>query len=137
MGIKRLESNLIRVIRIRKKYLIMENKSVLEGCSEEFKYLKLKERIRQSIASSAFAYNHFKIGKTGQTLDDRYNNSSYKVDYNGISPLHVSENPDEISQLEADLIENFIGDPKCDNDRTTDKDDMTSSERYTLYLVWN
>ena len=119
----------------------MENKSVLEGLSRQIKYQRLKESIRVAIASSIFDVNHFKIGKTGQTIDDRFNKSTYKDDYKGIIPLHTSEDPDEISQLEADLIEEFKSNSKydsiCDNERTTDKDEMKDSDSYALYMVWN
>lgn len=115
----------------------MKNKSIIEGVSKQMKYQRLKESIRVAIASSIFDFSHFKIGKTGQTLEDRFSKSTYKEDYKGIIPVHVSDDPDEISQLEADLIENFKDNPKCDNNRTTDKDEMTESDKYTLYVVWN
>lgn len=113
----------------------------MEGLSKQIKYQRLKESIRVAIASSIFDVNHFKIGKTGQTTDDRFNKSTYKDDYKGILPLHTSEDPDEISLLEADLIEEFKSNSKydsiCDNERITDKDEMKDSDRYTLYMVWN
>lgn len=115
----------------------MSNKSVLKGLPETFKYQQLKKRLSLAIATSVNDVERFKIGKTGQTIDDRYSKSTYKDEYKGIVSIYTSENPDEISRLEADLNKEFKKHPKCDNDRTTEKDDMTDSEgEYTLYIVW-
>ena len=115
----------------------MSNKSVLEALSDYLKYQRLKKRLSLAIATSVNDVERFKIGKTGQTVDDRYSKSTYKDEYKGIVPIYSSEDSDEISRLEADLNKEFKKHPKCDNDRTTDKDDMTDSEGdYTLYVVW-
>lgn len=79
---------------------------------------------------------HFKIGKTGMSLEERLKNSDYNGIYSHITELHSSSNIEEISRLERDLIFRFQNDSRCDNVRTTNKDEMRESGKYILYLVW-
>lgn len=94
--------------------------------------MKVENRIRMFLS----ACKHFKIGKTGMCLQERLNEPDYNGTYSYIKELHSSCSIEEISRLECDLIHRFQDDSRCDNVRTTDKDDMRESGRYVLYLVW-
>lgn len=58
----------------------------------------------------------FKIGKTGQTLKERFNQYLCdEDDFNSIECLYQSESKDVISKLESSLIDAYINDSKCQN----------------------
>lgn len=82
----------------------------------------------------------FKIGKTGMTLEGRGNSPDYADKYKWIEPLYESSNPDDISQMEAHLINNYINYSKCDNEKngvSSIHDEMKDgAEKYYVYIVW-
>ena len=82
----------------------------------------------------------FKIGKTGMTLEERGNSPDYADKYKWIEPLYESSNPDDISQMEAHLINNYINYSKCDNEKngvSSIHDEMKDgAEKYYVYIVW-
>lgn len=84
--------------------------------------------------------NHFKIGKTGQIPEDRFD-SNYANYYDSIMVVYSSNNPDDVSQMEADLIDYYEGHPKCDNIKDGDEsinDQMTSKNgQYITYVVYS
>jgi len=91
----------------------------------------------ETIEGLADANSHFKIGKTGQELSDRFD-SEYKDDYDKIIGICHSDKASAIDQWEEDLISHFQGDDdykdKCDND-AVGGGEMDESETYRLYVV--
>lgn len=79
----------------------------------------------------------FKIGKTGDTLDDRLNN--YDEAYNHIDSV-FSGGELEVDDMESYLIDKYIDDPKCDNkkDGSASNNDIMAedAEMYQVYIAW-
>ena len=80
----------------------------------------------------------FKIGKTGQKLNDRFR--SYVDKYSDIKQLAYSPNPEVVSYIEAELIKLYKDHSLCDNERgsvASFKDDMAEdATEYYVYIVW-
>lgn len=91
------------------------------------------DRIKEFVAGCS----HFKIGKTGQDIHDRFD-AKYKDDYERVEAVYSSPSRMIIDDLEKWLIEYFqtLGEysRKCDN-RAVGGGDMDSSDNYTLYVV--
>lgn len=104
--------------------------------SREIKYQAILPQVENIIISLKDICREFRIGKTGMTKEERFNEPDYRDTYSNIIELYSSDDKDEISRLERDLILRFEKDEKCDNERKTDQDDMRDSERYTLYMVY-
>ena len=60
--------------------------------------------------------SNFKIGKTRQNLDERFN-SGYSDEYDEIKQIFESDDTNLIDWLEEELIRNYINKSKCDNDQ--------------------
>ncbi len=58
----------------------------------------------------------YKIGKTRQNLDERFN-SGYSDEYDEIKQIFESDDTNLIDWLEEELIRNYINKSKCDNDQ--------------------
>ena len=108
-------------------------KSVL---ADYIKYQRELNNAKIAINSLAVRVENFKIGKTGMTIEDRFAEPDYDGVYDDIDTVFTSDDPDEVSRMEADLIEEFKGHANCDNIRTTEKDEMTESDEYSVYVVW-
>lgn len=84
---------------------------------------------------------NFKIGKTGETLEERKNQPDYKEAYQNIKEVYSSTNSHEVDDVESELIKKFIFYPNCDNIKdgfTSHSDPMREgAERYVVYVVWN
>lgn len=84
---------------------------------------------------------NFKIGKTGETLEERKNKSDYKDAYQNIKEVYSSANSSDVDEVEAELIKKFIFYPNCENIKdgfTSHSDPMSEgAERYIVYVVWN
>lgn len=99
-------------------------------------------KIRAVVAVNLIAQNctSFKIGKTGQTLEDRKNQSDYSDAYEKIGKVFVSSSKDEVSKMEAYLIDKYKNHPKCDNEKDGEAsvhDTMTEkTNEYMVYVVW-
>ena len=82
----------------------------------------------------------FKIGKTGMTLEERGNSPDYADKYKWIEPLYESSDPDDVSQMEAHLINTYINWACCDNEKDgvlSIHDEMKDgAEKYYVYIVW-
>ena len=82
----------------------------------------------------------FKIGKTGMTLEERGNSSDYASKYKWIEPLYESSNPNDVSRIEAHLINTYINWACCDNEKdgvSSIHDEMKDgAEKYYVYIVW-
>lgn len=80
----------------------------------------------------------FKIGKTGDTLEDRLNN--YNGEYNHIDLVFLGGEL-EVDDMELFLIDKYISHPKCDNKKdgsASSNDTMAEdAEMYKVYIVWN
>ena len=82
----------------------------------------------------------FKIGKTGMTLEERGNSPDYANKYRWIQEVFVSKDPNEVSQMEAHLINHYINYSKCDNEKdgvSSIHDEMKDgADKYYVYIVW-
>lgn len=82
----------------------------------------------------------FKIGKTGMTLKERYCSRDYADKYKWIEPLYESSNPDDVSKMEAYLINTYINWTRCDNEKdgtASVYDQMVEdATKYYVYIVW-
>ena len=87
----------------------------------------------QKVSNIAAKFNSFKIGKTGQNLDDRFD-SNYKETYSEIRLICRSKNKGDIDNWEEKLIERFKSDPKNDNE-IIGGGDMGDSDEYYIYVV--
>lgn len=104
--------------------------------------LKFKEDVRyivSKINSLEIRWSHFKIGKTGNTVEERSVEPDYINDYDGIIELYISSSKQLVSDMEAALIDSFKNDPKCDNGKGGKQslnDKMADSNKYLVYLVF-
>jgi molybdopterin converting factor small subunit len=91
------------------------------------------DRIKEIVAGSS----HFKIGKTGQDIHERFD-ANYRDDYKRIETVYSSTSKTVIDDLEKWLIEYFQTLDKysrrCDN-KVVGGGDMDFSDKYTLYVV--
>lgn len=96
-------------------------------------------RIVASIDQAKNEWTHFKIGKAGETADERFQQEGYRNTYDGICEVYVSTSRTLVDKMEASLIDHFISDPKCDNHKDGDQsinDNMKESGRYIVYVVY-
>lgn len=91
----------------------------------------LAATIREKIPSMT----KFKIGKTGQELDERYR-QEHEVNYKNIVSLGNSTSKEVINNCEEYLTKEFINNSKCDN-KQIGGGDMGSSSIYIIHLAWN
>lgn len=95
--------------------------------------------IQKAIEAIASACQFYKIGKTGEKVSDRGNQSDY-ADYDYIRCLFSSSSVTLISDLESSYINKFIDDPKNDNIKDgeqSEHDNMADdTNEYHLYIVW-
>lgn len=87
--------------------------------------------IRQTCSS-------YKIGKTGMLLEERLNEPDYNGVYNAIDPVYEAHSKEMCSCAEADLIDAFIDDPKCDNVKDGEHsigDNLKDTPPYYVYVV--
>lgn len=79
----------------------------------------------------------FKIGKTGDTLDELLNN--YNGEYNHIGLVFVGSKSD-VDDMESYLIDQYNSHPKCANKKdgeASNNDPMAeNAEKYQVYVVW-
>ena len=78
---------------------------------------------------------HFKIGKTGQTVEDRYS-QEYADDYDYCKIIGSAKEASVIDNFEKYMIERFKGKPNCDNEQIGGGE-MTKSDKYIVYLMYN
>lgn len=81
----------------------------------------------------------FKIGKTGQDLNERFH-GGYADMYKGIKQIISSSDPEKVSDIEAYLINSYKNDNRCDNEKDGSSsiyDDMKEgAQKYYVYIVW-
>ena len=85
--------------------------------------------------------SNFKIGKTGETLAERFAQPDYNGVYQHIDTLYSSDFKIDVDDMERDLLLKYITHPKCDNMKdglTSHSDTMRDgAEKYQVYIVWN
>ena len=81
------------------------------------------------------AMSNFKIGKTGQTIENRFD-QEYSKDYNFCKVVGHSSEKETIDSVEMYLIERFHSLPNCDNEQIGGGE-MAESDRYLVYVVYN
>lgn len=97
-----------------------------------------EKEIENYISEIAKDCKHFKVGKTGESIQDRGNQPDYQ-DYDNIQSLFVSNSSAIISALEKKYINSFKDYLNNDNDKDGRQslfDKMTNSNEYHLYIVW-
>ena len=111
----------------------------------------IKHRIALDLAKSTLAnklakhplHKHFKVGKTTQTLDERFS-QNYKDKYDGIDELYNAGSDGALvdwleEQMIAYCLDTF-GKRECDNDQVgggpTCEDNADKDNPAKLYLVW-
>jgi hypothetical protein len=88
--------------------------------------------IVQTVANS----KTFKVGKTGQHVDDRFR-TGHADNYKLIKEIGFSASKKEIDDIEIELIKYFKANFKnCDNEQHGGGD-MGPSNKYSIYVVWN
>ena len=96
-------------------------------------------KIANFIFDCAKNWSSFKIGKSGMTAEERFSEPDYNGEYDGIVEVYANQSADNVSQMEASLINYFRDNKKCDNDKDGDSsasDTMTSSSEYIVYVVY-
>lgn len=81
----------------------------------------------------------FKIGKTSQPLDERRNQPDYCNTYPNIKAIYTSSNKELVDIAEAEIIDDYIDAPKCDNEKNGNRsinDTMGEASKYYVYVVW-
>ena len=81
------------------------------------------------------AISNFKIGKTGQSIEERYN-QEYSETYDSFVEVGFSLTEETINSFERYLIDRFQSLPNCDN-LQVGGGEMTISSRYIVYLMYN
>lgn len=109
-----------------------EMRDLCMACDQKNAKQKIDEVISKCVS--------FKIGKTGMTLKERGNSPDYAAKYNWILQLFESSNLDEVSRMEAHLINTYINLACCDNEKdgvSSIHDEMKDgAEKYYVYIVW-
>ena len=81
----------------------------------------------------------FKIGKTGQPIDDRFDNSDYPKHFDRITEVFRGDKK-EVDDMESYLIDYYKNNPKCVNGKdggASNNDPMKPNAKiYYVYVVW-
>ena len=96
-------------------------------------------QIASEIMACAENWSCFKIGKSGKTAEERFNEPDYNGVYDNIKEVYKSTSADNVSKMEASLIEFFKNNKKCDNIKDgggSVHDSMTDSGEYIVYVVY-
>lgn len=116
----------------------IKNIHTMENFSE---YLH-RELVVTTMIRIAERCTHFKIGKTGQSLEDRFSAKEYQDNYDHIEELDSSDDEKEISDIEGKCIDRAMKlfPNKCDNKKGGEdsledqmKDDAST---YRVYIVY-
>jgi len=79
--------------------------------------------------------SNFKIGKTGQSMKDRYD-QLYSDKYSSYAVVGSSTTAETIDKFEKYLIDLFKDYKNCDNEQVGGGD-MEKSDKYIVYVVYN
>ena len=96
-------------------------------------FKQVAEKIKSKISSA----KSFKIGKTGQTVKERFDQEHYKT-YKFYESLGTSSDPKIIDDLELYLIKEFK-EYKGNNNEQNGGGEMkvSTTGTYSIYLCWN
>lgn len=102
-----------------------------------FDNLEIKNAAVKKIQTITSNCSHFKIGKTGQSLSDRFD-AEYKNEYDRIKSVYKSNDKKIVDDLESYLIDRFLSFDKfksmCVN-QAIGGGEMEDSETYHVYVV--
>lgn len=96
--------------------------------------------IAKKIMACAENWSSFKIGKSGMTAEERFSEPDYNGVYDDIKVVYKSTSADNVSKMEAALINIFMDNEKCDNTKDGEgsvNDTMADSNKYIVYVVYN
>ena len=96
-------------------------------------------KIANFIFDCAKNWSSFKIGKSGMTAEERFSEPDYNGEYDGIEVVYESPSSDNVSRMEASLINFFKNHEKCDNIKDGEgsvNDTMADSDNYIVYVVY-
>lgn len=93
------------------------------------------EELGDNLENQIENFFNFKIGKTGQTIEERYE-QEYKNYYNNYMIVGTSKNKSTIDDFEKYLIDRFYEFINCNNEQVGGGD-MTDSDEYIVYVVYN
>lgn len=82
----------------------------------------------------------FKIGKTGEELNARFDQEDYGDKYSYIKAIYSSKDSKSVDEMEVYLIQMAKLFPNCQNIKDTSSlhDTMVeNAEMYYVYIVWN
>jgi hypothetical protein len=98
-----------------------------------------KQEVIEKIKGFADKADSFKIGKTSQSIADRFE-TEYQEGYKEIVGICSSPSKKAIDDLEYELVEYFLADKdykdKCDNVHETNID-MGEAQKYRVYVVYD
>lgn len=104
------------------------------------------EKVRRELAFNIVQQivnrcSRFKIGKTGESPEERLSQPDYCGVYQHIEKLYRSSDKSQVDEMEASLIDRFSIFPHCDNVRggiESMSDRMREDAlEYCVYIVWN
>ena len=93
------------------------------------------EELGDKIEPKLKSLSNFKIGKTGQTIKERYDDE-YSETYEKYDVVGSSEDKTAIDDFEEYMIERFMNLENCDNEQIGGGE-MIESDKYIIYLVYN
>ncbi len=93
------------------------------------------EELGDKIELKLLLLKNFKIGKTGQTVKERYD-EEYSEEYSNYEAIGASADKNTIDDFEKYMIDRFIKLNNCDNEQIGGGE-MEDSDEYIVYLVSN
>ena len=115
--------------------------SLVDFIIESNKFESDKTVAINTIAAALPHVKAFKIGKTGETVENRLAKPDYQDEYEftDIKEIYHTTQKSLASKMEADLIDFFSDQDKCLNEKGGKEslhDKMKDSGDYYVYLVW-
>lgn len=92
-------------------------------------------QVADDVKTKITTAKNFKIGKTGQTVKERFDQEHCKI-YKFHECLGTSTDAKVIDELELYLIKQFMSYPNNDNEQHGGGE-MTKSLNYSIYICWN
>ncbi|MFT4800267.1 MAG: CBS domain containing-hemolysin-like protein [Flavobacteriaceae bacterium] len=93
------------------------------------------EELGDKFESKLEKLKNFKIGKTGQTVKERYD-QEYSENYSNHEIIGSSDKSKVIDDFEKYMIERFMDLDNCDNEQIGGGE-MADSDKYIVYLMSN
>lgn len=109
------------------------------GDKSEFEIKLERQAASTKVSDIMKKCSAFKIGKTGKTLKERFDEPDYNGVYTHIDPIFAGTR-EEVSDMESFLIEKYKHYTKNDNERggaASNKDEMApNAAEFHVYVVW-